>query len=145
MAGVIVVKNNFKKGLVVGIIILFIGVGIQPAFANEVSITTTSDIEEDFDYPYIEFFSICLISGNYKTKTSNDEYKLILDSGYDNKTMKVEGITFYYYAAKVPSFGYDKVQVWKIEATRFLGIAIFGFVFGIGTGVRVEPMPYAPN
>ena len=135
----------YKKGLVVGIIILFIVVGIQPAFANEVSITTTSDIEEDFDYPYIEFFSICLISGNYKTKTSNDEYKLILDSGYDNKTMKVEGITFYYYGAKVPSFGYDNVQVWKIEATFFFGISFNGFVFGIGTGVRVKPMPYAPD
>ena len=26
----------FKKGLVVGIIILFIGVGIQPAISNEI-------------------------------------------------------------------------------------------------------------
>ena len=137
-------KGLIRKGLVFSIIVLFISVGMQPALAGE-SITTTPDIKESSEYPYIEFFSICLISGNYKTKTSNDEYRLILDSGYDNKTMKVEGITFYYYAAKVPSFGYDKVQVWKIEATRFLGIAIFGFVFGIGTGVRVEPMPYAPN
>ena len=41
-------KNNcFKKGLVIGIIVLFIGVGIQPAFANEVSITKTSEDEED--------------------------------------------------------------------------------------------------
>ena len=40
--------NMFRKGLVVGIIVLFIGVGIQPAFANEVSITNkTSDVEED--------------------------------------------------------------------------------------------------
>ncbi len=42
--------NNkiWKKGLVVGIIVLFIGVGIQPAFANEVSITNkTSEVEED--------------------------------------------------------------------------------------------------
>ncbi len=42
--------NNkiWKKGLVVGIIVLFIGVGFQPAFANEVSITNkTSDVEED--------------------------------------------------------------------------------------------------
>ena len=37
-----------KKALVVGIIVLFIGVGVQPAFANEVSITNkTSDVEED--------------------------------------------------------------------------------------------------
>jgi hypothetical protein len=137
-------KGLIRKGLVFSIIVLFISVGVQPIFADE-SITTTQDIEENSEYPYIEFFSICLIAGNYKTKASNDEYKLILDSGYDNKTMKVEGITFYYYAAKVPSFGYDKVQVWKIEATWFLGISLNGFVFGIGTGVRVEPMPYAPD
>jgi hypothetical protein len=42
------IKNkNIKKILVVGIIILFIGVGIQPAFANDISITTTSNIKED--------------------------------------------------------------------------------------------------
>ena len=42
-------RNNwFRKGLVVGIIVLFIGVGFQPAFANEVSVTNkTSDFEED--------------------------------------------------------------------------------------------------
>ena len=108
-------------------------------------IKAISDSEEDCDYPYIEAFSICLISGNYKTKTSNDEYKLILDSGYDNKTMKVEGITFYFYAAKVPMWGYDNVQVWKIEATLFFGISFNGFVFGIGMGVQVKPMPYAPS
>ena len=32
-----------KKGLVVGIIVLFLGVGFQPALANEVSITKTSE------------------------------------------------------------------------------------------------------
>ena len=37
----------FKKGLVVGIIVLFLGVGFQPALANEVAITQTSDVEED--------------------------------------------------------------------------------------------------
>ena len=138
-------KGLIRKALVLSVIVLFIGVGIQPVFANEVSIISISEIKDSSEYPYIEFFSICLISGKYKTKTSNDEYKLILDSGYDNKTMKVEGITFYYYAAKVPSFGYDDVQVWKIEATWFLGISFNGFVFGIGTGVYVEPMPYAPD
>lgn len=38
--------NWYKKGWVVGIIILFIGAGIQPAFAEE-SIITTLDNEED--------------------------------------------------------------------------------------------------
>ena len=37
----------FKKALVVGIIVLFLGVGFQPALANEVSIAKTSDVEED--------------------------------------------------------------------------------------------------
>jgi len=43
--------NNkiWKKSLVVGIIVLFIGVGFQPAFANEVSITNKSEVEEDCD------------------------------------------------------------------------------------------------
>lgn len=40
-------KNLFGKILVLGIIVLFIGVGIQPAIANNVSITTASDSEED--------------------------------------------------------------------------------------------------
>lgn len=39
-------KNIFKKVLVTGIISLFIGIGIQPAFANEISITKTSDIDK---------------------------------------------------------------------------------------------------
>jgi hypothetical protein len=34
--------NMFKKGLVVGIIFLFVGVGFQHAFANEISIKSTS-------------------------------------------------------------------------------------------------------
>ena len=37
----------FKEGLVVGIIILFLGVGFQPALANEVSTTIVSDVDED--------------------------------------------------------------------------------------------------
>ena len=37
----------FKKALVVGIIVLFLGVGFQPAIANEVSITKTADVEGD--------------------------------------------------------------------------------------------------
>ena len=36
----------FKKGLVAGIIVLFLGVGFQPAFANEISIPETSDNED---------------------------------------------------------------------------------------------------
>jgi hypothetical protein len=36
-----------KKVVVVGIIVLFIGVGVQPSFANEVSITAISNNEDD--------------------------------------------------------------------------------------------------
>ena len=36
-----------KKALVIGVILLFLGVGFQPALANEVSITETSDVDED--------------------------------------------------------------------------------------------------
>jgi hypothetical protein len=32
--------NWYKKGWVIGIIILFIGIGIQPVFANDISINT---------------------------------------------------------------------------------------------------------
>ena len=35
-----------KKALVVGVILLFLGVGVQPALANEISITNTS-VDED--------------------------------------------------------------------------------------------------
>jgi hypothetical protein len=37
------VKGMFKKGLVVGIIILFVGVGTQSAFANDISISSFDD------------------------------------------------------------------------------------------------------
>ena len=37
----------FKKGLVVGVLILFLSVGLQPALANEVSITKTSESKGD--------------------------------------------------------------------------------------------------
>ena len=40
-------KGLFKKGIVIGIIILFLGVGVQPVFANDVSISKTSDKKEE--------------------------------------------------------------------------------------------------
>ena len=40
-------RNMFKKGLVVGIIFLFIGVGVQPAFAKNTIKTTISETLED--------------------------------------------------------------------------------------------------
>ena len=36
-----------RKVLVVGIIVLFLGVGFQPAFANEINTTIVSDVDED--------------------------------------------------------------------------------------------------
>lgn len=39
-------RHIFKKVLITGIISLFIGIGLQPAFANEVSIANTTDILE---------------------------------------------------------------------------------------------------
>ena len=42
----------FRKGLVVGIIVLFIGIGIQPGLSNEVNIPTISDNEEDCNCDY---------------------------------------------------------------------------------------------
>ena len=40
-------KPVLYKYLVVGVIVLFIGVGIQPAFADNISLIKTSDSEED--------------------------------------------------------------------------------------------------
>ena len=36
-----------KKALAIGVILLFLGVGFQPALANEVSTNTVSDVDED--------------------------------------------------------------------------------------------------
>ena len=36
-----------KKAIVIGVILLFLGVGFQPALANEISTTTVSDVDED--------------------------------------------------------------------------------------------------
>ena len=40
-------KGLIKKGLVFSVIVLFISVGVKPVFANEVSISTTSDSDEN--------------------------------------------------------------------------------------------------
>ena len=40
-------SKYFMKVLVVCIIVLFLGVGFQPALANEISTTTVSDVDED--------------------------------------------------------------------------------------------------
>ena len=42
-------KNIVRNGLVVGIIALFICIGIQPVLSNEVTIPTISNSEEDCD------------------------------------------------------------------------------------------------
>ena len=43
-------KNNmFRKGLVLGIIVIFISVGFQPVFAVNVSNTSISDDEDNCD------------------------------------------------------------------------------------------------
>ena len=36
-----------KKALVIGVILLFLGVGLKPALANEIPISNTSDVDED--------------------------------------------------------------------------------------------------
>jgi len=47
-----------KKSLVAGIIVLFIGVGIQPAFANEISINRPSENKEDCGCQVADNFDI---------------------------------------------------------------------------------------
>ena len=42
-------KNIVRKGLVIGIIALFIGIGIQPAISSEITIPKISYNEEDCD------------------------------------------------------------------------------------------------
>ena len=42
-------KNIVRKGLVIGIIVLFIGIGFKPALSNEVTIPKISNSEEDCD------------------------------------------------------------------------------------------------
>jgi len=36
-----------KNGLTVGVILLFVGVAVQPTLADEISISNISDVEED--------------------------------------------------------------------------------------------------
>jgi hypothetical protein len=124
----------FRKGLVVGIIFLFIRVGIYPAIAVE--------SKQSYDYD-IGSFIICFISGTNKAKTSNDEYQLILNNGEGNDTMKVLGIARCIYG-EVVLIEWLNIHVWKIKAERFIGISVNGFVFGIGLEVYVEPN-YIPN
>ena len=42
-------KNIVRKGLVIGIIVLFIGIWFKPALSNEVTIPKISNSEEDCD------------------------------------------------------------------------------------------------
>ena len=41
------VEYRMKKALVIEVILLFLGVGIQPALANEISTNALSDVDED--------------------------------------------------------------------------------------------------
>lgn len=52
----------YKKGLVVGIIILFIGVGVQPVFANDISVSTTSDSEDCIDCQVLDGYSLLRVN-----------------------------------------------------------------------------------
>jgi hypothetical protein len=60
-------KGLFRKGLVLGIIFLFIGVGIQPAFANDFSKNVLNDNKDDCD--------VCLSIKKIKSLTNKKENK----------------------------------------------------------------------
>jgi len=83
-------KRMFKKGLVVGIIILFISVGIQPTVANDISISmlddttppaieVTVDIYKDETGWYVDF--ICV---TYDSESGIDRLEWYVDGLLDN-------------------------------------------------------------
>ena len=52
------VERMYKKGLVLGIIVLFIGVGVQPAFAVETgSSVNTVQLEEDCECEIVDEYN----------------------------------------------------------------------------------------
>ncbi|UCD14786.1 MAG: hypothetical protein JSW60_06660 [Thermoplasmatales archaeon] len=128
-----------KKEILIGSIIA-VAILIGVSFTSVVGYNAaTPEIKHTISTKFIDHFVICFISGNYKTKTSNDEYQLILESGDGNKTMKVKGIAIYLYG-EFSGFDFYKIQVWNIKAKRFIGISYNGFVFGIGLKeVYVQP------
>ena len=135
-----------KKALVIGVIFLFLGLSVfQPAIAKEDNTNIVkSKIMEDSNYHDVVSYVICLIYGTYKTKTSDDFWRLILDSGKNNRTMTITGASVYYddlWSPKYPQWGYHTIHVWKVKAWRFFGIAFKGFVLGIGIVVNFEPDP----
>ena len=76
-----------KKALVIGVILLFLGVVFQPALANEVSITTTSDFEQyqiDKENEEIKDCKPCLLEELFK---DYDSLKM-LKFGLSNLTDK---------------------------------------------------------
>ena len=134
-----------KKAFVIGVILLFLGVGFQPVLANEDKTNIIdSTIKEDSNYLEIDAYVFCLIFGTYKTKTSNNEFQLILDSGKNNRTMVLAGTLRLWDWGKYPVFYRHTNRVWRIMAWRFMGISLNGFVFGIGFNVEFEPKEFDP-
>ena len=81
--------NMFRKGLVVGIIFLFIGIGVQPAFAVEITnIRQSSDDIDDCN---------CKVADNYKLEKYKNQIgklesysKLLLSLSKNNPEVKVQ-------------------------------------------------------
>ena len=122
-------------GSIIAIVIL-----ILVSFSGVVGYSCgTSGIKHPASSTIIAYFLICFISGTYETKTSNDKYKLILDSGEGNITMEVKGIALFHEGEASYLMPY-KTQAWSIKTNGFIGLSHFGFVFGIGLKkVYVKP------
>jgi len=90
-------KSVIYKYLVVGVIVLFIGVGIQPAIANNVSISKASKSEEDCDIcPKVSKSHILILKNLISRLEKYDTQLSVLSKQYpefEKKYQEISNIT----------------------------------------------------
>ena len=147
------VERLYKKGLVVGIIILFIAVGVQPAFAlkdktnsisscidseNEDSANTPDEIYENTDCDVIGFSRVTKTWSYARDITYGYEDINLHEISADGWIITNSNSTKWAYRGFFQGYGLGKHYDWdpfyhKEEREHFIGIKGFkGYAFGGG-------------
>jgi len=118
-------KHKLVKGLVLGIIVLLILVSLPAVSENDIE--NPKENSEIIDY-----FWFGIIYGVYKTKSSNDDYQLILDTGSFNKEyINIRGLARICLGDRYMIY-FTHTSAHVIKAVRFIGYCNHRLVFGFG-------------
>ena len=122
-----------RKCVVVILVILFLGLSTNASALNDQQeIKTKTDIEEPLIEPNLDGFLWCKIEGKYQTKSSDENFQLILtNEDPEDETIKATGWGFEiikdWYL-----WGFFSINCNSLKAERFVGYCRNGKVFGFG-------------